>query len=100
MDDELADVPVIGRADLDLVVILDKDRVLEGVPHAAVLIFQANAIRGNQALAASSEDALALIGHVHHLKRIDVNVEDVWLYMGRELPVFGGIQRRKCAEIC
>lgn len=44
VDNKLADIAVIGGARIDLVVVLHKDRVLERMPHAAVLVLEARAI--------------------------------------------------------
>jgi|GraSoi2013_100cm_1033763.scaffolds.fasta_scaffold66502_3 hypothetical protein len=58
--DIFTDIAIVGRPDVDLVVVLDENGVLERVPHIAVLVLEAFAVRRHEAFAARPEDALAL----------------------------------------
>ena len=65
------------RNDVNLVIVLHEYGVLERVPHAAVLVLESDAIRGHKAFAFWTEDTLSVVRHIHHLKRIHVNVKDM-----------------------
>lgn len=98
MDDKFTDIPVIVRANVNLVSVLDKDRIPEGVIHVAVLICKPLLVGSLVRLAATArvvDGLLASVGrsarYIHNFERVHMDVEDMRLAGCTQNPIVRGI---------